>query len=158
MHMRCWTAIAALSAVAAPLQAAGSREQAVRLVIAQCVRAWDKSDAAGIAAEFEPDADFVSPDGIRAVGSRSVKSFYAQAFADGYAHSRGMFDIHSIRFLNSTLAVADGQWSIADAHDRQGKMRAPERGLAVAVLRKHSNGWKIVALREQSSATKFQDM
>ena len=71
MHMRCWATIAALSAVAVPLQAAGSREQAIRAVIAQCVRAWDKSDAAGIAAEFEPDADFVSPDGIRAIGARS---------------------------------------------------------------------------------------
>ncbi len=47
----------------------------------------------------------------------------------------------------------DGEWYISGAHKPDGTQMPDERGLASAVLVKTGIGWRIAALREQSSGT-----
>lgn len=152
----------ALAAAAFDLSAAAharsSAEQAIRQVISAFTQSWDRGDAAGIASAYESRGDFVSPDGLHAVGRAAIEAFYEAAFARGYAHSRGEFTVRGIRFIRPDFAIVDGVWEITNAHDPNGRVRVPERGLAVALLRKHGAGWQIVALREQASATELREM
>ena len=157
MISKALAASAILVATTTSAQPPRPGREGISRTLAACVKSWDRSDAAAIASQFEPDGDFVSPDGMYASGRSAVRSFYSAAFANGYAHSRGDFAIRSVRLVGSNLAIVDGVWTIAGAHDRTGKHRSPERGLAVALLRNHPTGWKIVALREQASATDLHD-
>lgn len=157
MSARIVMALPLLLAVVGATDAKSSPQQDIRKLLSACVRSWDRSDAVGIAKFYEVDGDFVSPDGVHAVGRSAIETFYRSAFARGYARSDGSFEIRSVRFTQPNLAIIDGVWEIRNAHAATGKPRPPERGLAVAVLRRHSNTWKIVALREQASATDLHD-
>jgi uncharacterized protein (TIGR02246 family) len=152
MQVTTWTAVALATAAVASAAARPTDEAAIRSLVASSVEAWNESNPAGIASAYEPSGDFVSPDGLHAIGRLQIATFYAGAFANGYAHSHGGFEIRSLRFEAPGFAIVDGVWSIDGAHDKNGKERSPERGLAVILLHKVSGAWKVVAMREQSGA------
>ena len=158
MNTLTWIALASASGVPVVAAAKPAAEQQIAQVIAACVQSWDAADPVGIANAYEHNGDFVSPDGLHATGQTAIAAFYRRAFANGYAHSHGEFAIRNIRFAGPGLAIIDGVWKITDAHGSKGGIREPERGLAVAILRRHSNTWKIVALREQARATELHEI
>lgn len=119
------------------------------------MQAWSAGDARGIAALFAPDADFVSPDGIKASGRSNIEMFYAAAFARGYAGSQGVGEVVSTRMIGPDMALIDGRWRISGARTEAGQARPAERGILAAVLRKDADGWRIVALREAKGASDF---
>lgn len=125
-------------------------------VIAKVLNAWDRSDAHGIAAQYEARGDFVSPDGMHAEGRREIETFYQGAFARGYAATRATAKLLHVRNLSGTVALADGMWTIQPTP--ASKVRRPEAGLFFAVLHWSAGHWRIAALREQSSATAMGEL
>jgi uncharacterized protein (TIGR02246 family) len=119
------------------------------------MRAWSASDANAIAGLFAPDADFVSPHGIKASGREAITAFYAAAFARGYRGSRGTGEVAAVRMIAPDLALVDGRWQIEGAKTDAGADRPPERGILVALLHRSGQGWEIVALREGNGAADF---
>lgn len=153
------TAFAALLLLWVSLAAASNGAGTeIRQLLSAYLRAWSRADAHALASAFEPNGDFVSPDGAHAEGRRAIESFYSGAFERGYAHSEANFAVRKIRLVDPHTAIVDGVWTIANAHDPSGARRAPERGLAVVVLGKTPDGWKIIALREQDSATDLREL
>jgi len=124
----------------------------------QFMKAWSESDAKSIAALFAGDADFVNPDGYKASGRDAIEAFYASAFVRGYAGSRGAGEVVSQREVAPGLVLIDGRWSIAGARTETGAPRPAEQGILSALVRKDSEGWRIVALRETNSATDFHPL
>jgi uncharacterized protein (TIGR02246 family) len=119
------------------------------VLIAKILAAWSHADARGIAALYELNGDFVSPDGTHAIGQRAIEAFYRAAFDNGYAgSSASTTDIH-LRKVSATIVVIDGSWTINPTN--RSKITVPEAGLFFAVLRKRVGHWRIVALREQTS-------
>jgi uncharacterized protein (TIGR02246 family) len=116
---------------------------------------WKKADPVLIAANFTEDGDFINPTGFHATGHAQIAAFYARAFAAGYRGSDAGFTAKSTREIAPGVVVIDGEWYIAGAHDPDGKPIADEHGIATAVLVKQSSGWRVAALREQSSASKI---
>ncbi len=119
------------------------------------MQAWSASDAKGIAALFAPDADLVTPDGIKASGRTAIEAFYTAVFARGYAGSQGVGEVISTRLIAPDLALIDGRWNISGAKTETGAARAIQSGILAAVLRRQSDGWHIVALREGNGASDF---
>ncbi|MGH6869944.1 MAG: SgcJ/EcaC family oxidoreductase [Rhizomicrobium sp.] len=117
--------------------------------------AWDAADARALSALFAPDADFVSPSGAAAKGRDNIESFYAAAFARGYAGSSGEGEIVSARPLTPDLMLIDARFAISGARQTDGQLRPVEKGIMVAVLRKSAAGWRIAALRENEGAAGF---
>ena len=125
-------------------------------VIAKILDAWNRADAHAIAAQYETNGDFVSPDGMHAEGRREIEAFYTGAFARGYSGSHATATVLHVRNLSGTIALVDGTWSIAPTP--ASKVQQPEAGLFVAVLQRQGRGWRIAALREQSSARTLREL
>jgi uncharacterized protein (TIGR02246 family) len=125
-------------------------------VIAEILAAWNRADAHAIAAQYEANGDFVSPDGMHAEGRQAIQAFYAGAFARGYAGSRATADMLHVRNVTGSIAVVDGSWSIEPTP--ASKVQQREAGLFFAVLHRHGGRWSIAALREQSSATSLREL
>ncbi len=135
---------------------AGVLDGAATTVISRVLDAWRHTDAAAIAAQYEPDGDFVSPSGDHAAGQRAIESFYEAAFDHGYAGSTASATVVHVRGLSPTIALIDGSWSIAPSPTS--KITTPEAGLFFAVLHQHGGRWWIAALREQTSARMLSEV
>jgi len=117
--------------------------------------AWSDSDAAALARNFASDGDLITPDGIVSRGTTEIQGFYAAAFARGYKGSTADGKIERVRVLAPDLALIDATWSIDGAHMADGAPRTPEHGTLVAVMGLRDGVWKILALRESNSASRF---
>jgi uncharacterized protein (TIGR02246 family) len=144
-------AVLVLAAVASSAAAAPATAPAVEVLQRGYVEAWDRADAAAIAGYFAPDGDFTNPTGFHAQGRADIAAFYAQAFAAGYAGSRGGLKLLRTRLVAPGVMVVDGEWSIRGARTPQGGARPGEQGLATAVLVRTGDAWRIAALREQEA-------
>jgi uncharacterized protein (TIGR02246 family) len=144
-------AVLILAAAASSAAAAPATAPAVEVLQRGYVEAWDRADATAIAAYFAPDGDFTNPTGFHAQGRADIAAFYAQAFAAGYAGSRGGLKLLRTRLVAPGVLVVDGEWSIRGARTAQGGARPSEQGLATAVLIRTGDAWRIAALREQEA-------
>ena len=143
-----------LDAIAAPYSATPANDPAA--VIKSVLSAWGRADAHAIAAQYEPDGDFVSPAGDHAVGHGAIEAFYRAAFEAGYAGSVATATAAQVRSLSATFAVIDGYWTIQPT--AASKITEPESGLFFALLRWHDGHWWISALREQTSAKELREL
>lgn len=135
------------------LAQAGDAARGAAEILPKFVRAWSHSDANGIAALFAPDADFVNPWGTYAAGRQEIAAFYEAAFQNGFAGSKGEAEIVAVRELSPGLAIIDAQWRISGAKMPDGTPRPDEKGILACVVGEASAGWRILALRENASAT-----
>lgn len=138
--------------IAAPVDPAS----AARTVLKSYMTAWAHSDAAGLGSYYAVSGDFISPNGLLAVGPKEVEAFYASAFKRGYAGSQATFKPIKTRFVSQGVIAIDGEWSISGAHKPGGQNLAPEAGIATAVLIEGHGRWRIALLREQAGASHIQ--
>ena len=128
---------------------------AASALVDRFMAAWSQSDAQALAALFAADADFINPWGTKAVGRDEIAAFYAGAFKSGFAGSKGTGDLVSVRAIAPDLMLIDARWRIAGAKMPDGAPRADEQGILVALVGRTANGWQILALRENASATEI---
>lgn len=138
---------------AGPSEIAANPAQAL---IANVLNAWDHADARAIAALYETQGDFVSPDGMHAAGRREIEAFYQGAFARGYEATKATATVVHVRHLSRTVAFIDGTWTIEPSSTS--KVRKPEAGLFFAAIHWGGGRWLITALREQSSAKTLREL
>jgi len=149
-----FTSAGSLEATAVPDGATPARDPSA--VIKTVLSAWGRADAHAIAAQYEPDGDFVSPTGDHAAGHGAIEAFYRAAFKGGYAGSAATATAAHVRPLSATLALIDGYWTIQPT--AASKITEPESGLFFALLRWHDGQWWISALREQTSAKELREL
>jgi uncharacterized protein (TIGR02246 family) len=125
-------------------------------ILARFTQAWSAADGHALAALFAPDADLITPYGDLARGRDEIDMFYSSAFKRGYAGSQGTGELFAVRMLAPDLAIIDARWQITGGRNPEGTPRAEERGILAAVIGKSANGWQILALRENASATEFK--
>jgi uncharacterized protein (TIGR02246 family) len=143
-----------LEAIPVPNGAATAHDPGA--VINSVLSAWGRADAHAIAAQYEPDGDFISPTGDHAVGHGAIEAFYKAAFEAGYAGSAATATAAHVRALSATFALIDGYWTIQPT--AASKITEPESGLFVALLHWHDGHWWISALREQTSAKELREL
>jgi len=152
---------ATITLCAAPAVAqddAGDARAGAEAILARFMRTWSASDAKGLAALFAPNADFINPYGDLARGPEEIAAFYAGAFARGYAGTKGEGELVSLRVLAPGLALIDGRWRIGGHKNQDGSLRPDERGILAAVISRTPAGWRILALRENASATEIKSI
>jgi uncharacterized protein (TIGR02246 family) len=133
-------------------------EGAIRTLSQNYIDAWNRADAEGIASQFVADGDLVAPDGIRASGHAAIRAFYAAAFQRGYSGSRAGISVVAMRVIRRDVIIVDGTWFIENARTPGGAIAPREEGVATLVAVKAPGGWRVSAVREQTSATAIHDM
>ncbi|HWS65837.1 MAG TPA: SgcJ/EcaC family oxidoreductase [Steroidobacteraceae bacterium] len=133
-------------------------ETAIRTLSQNYIDAWNRADAEGIASQFVADGDLVAPDGTRASGQAAIRAFYAAAFQRGYGGSRAGIGIVALRAVGRAVVIVDGTWFIENARTPAGAAAPREEGVATLVAVKTPGGWRVSAVREQTSATTIHDM
>jgi len=134
---------------------AKSADSAAYLLIREFAARWADSNSVAISNLFMADADLVIPTGMVASGRPAIRAFYANAFAAGYAGSTTGATIEHIRSVSPDIAIVDAEWFIARAKTTSGTQAPTERGLLAAIISRDADGWGIIALREQTSATAY---
>jgi uncharacterized protein (TIGR02246 family) len=147
--------VAMLFAALASVLPARSQNSDATALVASFMQAWNVADAKCLGALFAPDADLVTPTGVHSRGRAAIESFYASAFARGYAGSKGQGEIMHTRALSPDIALIDARFSITGARNQDGSTRRGESGILVAVIGRTSSGWQILALRENEGAADF---
>lgn len=147
--------LAAVLAATASSQPSDADLSAAKRLQQAFVDGWKRADPDAIAANFTDDGDFINPTGFHAVGPAAISGFYAQAFAAGYRGSDAGFTFRQTRRIAPGVILIDGEWRITGARKADGSPVPDEQGIATGLLVKTPRGWRLAALREQSSASKI---
>jgi uncharacterized protein (TIGR02246 family) len=135
-----------------------SSATAIEALAQRYVDAWNRADASGIASLYVDDGDLITPDGTWVHGHASIQAFYASVFKRGYAGSRSGMEVKVSRNVAPGVVVVDGTWFIENAHSPAGAPAPKEQGVATLIAVETSAGWRVSAVREQTSATTVEDM
>lgn len=91
---------------------AAGQEQHVMALIAEGEAAWDAGSAAGYAALFAEDVDFISPLGTYLFGREAVRAQHVLLFGGPFAGSTLDIESRQILFLTGTVAVVDLRYTL----------------------------------------------
>jgi uncharacterized protein (TIGR02246 family) len=98
------------AAIAQGKPASEAVTQAIKAAHEKFTDAWNKHDAAGIAALCTADRVFVTPTGI-AVGRREIENSYKKLFAQIAA--KGFVEpVDQVQTLSGNTAIAFGHWTL----------------------------------------------
>lgn len=130
------------SATPPPGHSCSVNNPGIRAVPQGVVDAWAQGNAAGIAAQFTADADFISGDGSYVFGSAALEPYYAAQFAEG-----GF--LHGTRVTAVVNKVACESGSIARVitlggilFPGQTEVQPEWRGIQSWVVVRHGSTWK----------------
>ena len=111
-------------------------ETAIRAVMAEQERAWDRGDIEGFMAGYSDTICFLSPKG-RTCGRQAVTANYRATYPDARAMGDLTFGIHEVLSAGPDHAWVTGSWSLAR---EEGKRSG---GFAL-FWRRGDEGWRIV--------------
>jgi uncharacterized protein (TIGR02246 family) len=120
--------------------------QAIQVVVAQFLDAWNQHDAHAFAALFSEDADFTNVRGTHAHGRKAVEEFHAPMFATIFKASHQTGQLRSVRFLKPDIAIADIEWEMTGAATPEGAARPPRKGLLDWAMVKIDGRWLIAVM------------
>jgi uncharacterized protein (TIGR02246 family) len=98
------------AAIAEDKTASEAVTQAVKAVHEKFSQAWNKHDAAGIAALCTTDGVFVTPTGI-ALGRQEIENWYKKLFAQ-IAAEGFVTPVDQVQMLSGNAAIALGHWTL----------------------------------------------
>jgi uncharacterized protein (TIGR02246 family) len=116
-------------------------EQQIRAALKSYVEAFNRGDAAAVAAHWSEQAEHVAPDGQKVSGRKAIQA----AFAKFFAENKGLklkVDQPLIRLEKPELAIEEG----AAVVTREGK--APELTRYLATHVKEDGKWKLKSVEE----------
>jgi len=115
-------------------------EEAVRAIHRRMIDAWNADDAAGFAAPFTDEADFVAFEGTHLKGRREIASFHRQIFDTVVKGTRLEGEVKFVRFLSAAVAVMHSAVRVI----LQGRTEAsPSRdSMQLTVVAKRDGEWR----------------
>jgi uncharacterized protein (TIGR02246 family) len=118
------------------------RGSAVRAVLDEIYTAWADNDADAFVAPYAEDATATLP-GTHLEGREAVRAAMAEVFAGPLKGSRGIHEVHDIRFPVAGTAVVTGRAAIVLAGESE--PRGENRALDTWVLCEQEGAWRVQA-------------
>jgi uncharacterized protein (TIGR02246 family) len=118
-----------------------SEEQRIRATVKSYVEAFNRGDAAAVAAHWSEAAEYTTPDGEKLTGRKAIEASFTKLFGE----NRGLkleVDQPSIRFEEAGVAVEEGVAVVT----REGKSPAATRYVATHVM--EGGAWKLKRVEE----------
>ncbi len=113
----------ALVALLSPLMTAGARaadEQAIKDKLGEFKAAWDKDDAAGLAAVMTDDGTLINPGGIVAKGRDEIVKLLGHEHATMFKNTTYMIKDVTVQQVTDDVVVADVTAIITGMHKPDG--------------------------------------
>jgi uncharacterized protein (TIGR02246 family) len=128
---------------------------AVAAVGAAWDAAWNAGDAAGLAALFVEDAEFINGRGQIAIGAATIRAQHAASLAGMFRGSRSRGTVRRITFLSGTTAVLDIDNELTGFQSFPGGQTTEpglNRGRHKRVLVKRAGQWRTILMQLTSVA------
>ena len=122
-----------------PVGAAPPETAAIRKVLDDQVKAWNKGDLDGFMAGYwkHDDLRFISG-GQTLRGWKSLKERYEKTYrSEGKEMGKLKFDAVDVELLGDSAALVHGKWEVTTTKDAV-------NGMFTLLFRKQPNGWKII--------------
>lgn len=131
-------------------------EKAVRASAAEFAAAYNRHDAAALAAGFTPQGELIAEDGTQLNGREAIEKHFVAAFED-QPQAKIELTVESIRMITPDVALEDG---VVDVVPEPGEM--PQRSQYVALHVKQEGKWLVARARdykdESSPATAHEHL
>jgi uncharacterized protein (TIGR02246 family) len=139
MAMRIVLVLAAVGFLAMPVRAADDAakvEQEIRARSAEFAAAWQKHDAALIAAFYTVDGDIVTGNGRVLSGRDGIEQTLRDAFDDSLKESTFKSTVEKVKLIKPDIAIVD-----YNAELKGGNADEPRKFHMVSVLVKQGDKW-----------------
>lgn len=124
------------------------KEQAIRDRVNEFTTAWNKHDAAALAAMWTKDGDLIDSAGRVARGQEQVGQMLKEKHATTMKDSTfSLLSIEMIRFLKSDIAVVDWRDVISGMRTQKGELVLPQKQMVTVVMALKQGKWMFAALR-----------
>lgn len=130
----------------APTDARADDEKALDAVRAAFTKAFDKGDAAAVAATYTETAVVIDEDGERTEGRANIEAQYADSFAESPG-STIVIQVDSLRFLGPETALEEGRTTVTPPKGAG----VPEHTRFTAIYVKTDGKWLQAAVRDEAS-------
>ena len=118
------------------------------------VEAWNRGSAAGFAAPFAPDADFIAFEGTQLKGRSQIAQFHQMLFETSLQNTTLEGGVHFVRFLRPDFAVVHA-WSTMSLPNEH-NASASRDSLQLFIATKHGGYWQFDAMQNSRRLTMEQ--
>lgn len=122
-------------------------ETEVRERYAEFTAAFNRHDAAAMAALWSPQGDHYEPDGSFAEGREAVQKLFEAEHRTGFREATITLDIDSVWMISPTVALVNGFYAVQGVRDPAGNEVAIRRGHLTSVLVREDDQWWVAASR-----------
>ncbi len=126
-------------------------EAAIRQVVQSYAEAFNKGDAAAVAAHWNDDAEYVTPTQERLKGRKKIEAFLKKFFEEN-KDLKIDTSVATIRFPSPGRAVETGKITVT----RPGG--TPEESLYIAEYAKRRGAWKLTRVREEECSPNYEHL
>jgi uncharacterized protein (TIGR02246 family) len=145
-------AAALIDGLSADCEEAGARatgqNDAIRQLHADVDAAWNRSDAAAMAALWSVTGTNVSPMGVLSEGRDAIEADLAAGFAEGLAGTEHQLTLERIYWIDAGLAVSDGEAELGNLVGPDGMLYPPLVSKFTSIsLQQPSGQWRLEHLR-----------
>lgn len=142
-------------AAGAPLDVQ-AEQVALERFIGRYTDAWNRNDAAALAATFQPSGDLLNTRGHMAVGRAEVERLMGEQFASTMRGSRATLRLTHLRFLSPDTVHADSDLLVEGAHKPDGTVLPALRMHVSWLARKDAQGqWGFLTVRPYVLVSSF---
>jgi uncharacterized protein (TIGR02246 family) len=118
-------------------------KSAIEDLAAKLAEAWNRHDAAALAAIFAEDADFTNVFGILAQGRGGIEALHAPLFRTIFKESHLTVTETRVRLIRPDVASVDVRWKMTGARDPHGNPWPKREGLLNWIATRHGDRWLI---------------
>lgn len=126
-------------------------EVAIRQAVQSYVEAFNRGDAAAVAAQWSDDGEYVAPSGERFKGRKKIEAALKSFFAEN-KDVQLQASTSAIRFPSPNRAMETGTATVT----RPGQ--GPEETQYIAAYVKKGGAWKLTSVREEEGSVSYQHL
>jgi uncharacterized protein (TIGR02246 family) len=137
-----------------PSQMAGSRwdasaaREGIQELLERFTQAWNRHDAAALAATFVPTGDLLNSQGLMALGRAEVEGLLGREFEKAMRETRIATSLTHLRFLTPDIALADADQVVEGLRKPDGTVLPQVRMHVAFVAREEAPGrWGFSSVR-----------
>jgi uncharacterized protein (TIGR02246 family) len=119
---------------------AADSSAAIRKTVADYCEAFNKGDAAAVAAYWAPDAEYTNEAGAETKGRAAIAALFRTFLAE-HKGAKMSLSVKSIRFLRSDVALGEGTSEVVTAE-------GPDKGRFTAAWVKADGRWLLTSARD----------